>query len=260
MPADYAASVQGVAIRVTTLNSNGSLKATESYTSKSFIRVSFTPEYEEGDEITEKNADGTVCITFKAPDTLKRATMEIAVCDPDPVLAQLLSGGVLLAADVTRGTGAGTTAAEPVGWASAQVGEDPSGDGVAVEVWSRAIIDGKPAQPNPYFHWVFPYVKTRLSGDRVIENGLLANTYEGFGVGNIGFGTGPDDGGDTEWRWPDVTDRPYMYARTAEFPNVDRGLTNWSGAGNTTTPVNPLATDQPGIADDIYNADETAGP
>jgi len=39
------------------------------------MRVSFTPEYEDGDEITEKNAAGEVCVTYKAPDTLKRATM-----------------------------------------------------------------------------------------------------------------------------------------------------------------------------------------
>jgi len=225
MTVDYAASVQGVAIRVTKLNSTGGLVAEESYTSKSFIRVSFTPEYEEGDEITEKNADGTVCVTFKAPDTLKRVTMEVAVCDPDPVLSAMLSGGVVLAGGTAPNV-------EPRGWASAQVGEDPSGDGVAVEVWSRAIVDGKPANPNPYFHWVFPYVKTRLSGDRVIENGLLANTFEGFGVGNTEFGEGPDTTGtanpNTQWNWPDVTDRPYMYARTNGFPDVARGMWNWS--------------------------------
>src|SRR3954462_5036542 len=97
MPTDYAASVSGVAIRVTRLNASGGLVATQSYTSRSFIRVSFTPEYEEGDEITEKNADGTVCVPFKAPDPLKRATREVAVCDPDPILSSMLSGGVLLA-------------------------------------------------------------------------------------------------------------------------------------------------------------------
>src|SRR3954471_11100894 len=127
MPVDYAASVQGVAIRVTKLDTDGSLLGDQSYTSKSFIRVSFTPEYEEGDEITEKNADGTICVTFKAPDTLKRVTMEVAVCDPDPVLSTLLSGGVLLVGPV--GTGAGAPV-EPRGWASAQTGEDVSGFGV----------------------------------------------------------------------------------------------------------------------------------
>jgi hypothetical protein len=248
MAQDYAASVQGVAIRVTELNSTGGLLVSGSYTSKSFIRVSFTPEYEEGDEITEKNADGTVCVTFKAPDTLKRVTMEVAVCDPDPVLSSMLSGGVVLAGD-PDGAGAGTS--EPLGWASAQVGEDPSGDGVAVEVWSRAIVDGKPANPNPYYHWVFPYVKTRLSGDRVIENGLLANTYEGFGVGNAQFGEGPDGTTavpNTTWRWPSVTDRPYMYARSAGFPNVGRGMHKWdSGAAPTPVTFADVAGDQDGI-------------
>jgi hypothetical protein len=246
MAQDYAASVSGVAIRVTELQTTGDLSPTGSYTSKSFIRVSFTPEYEEGDEITEKNADGTVCVSYKAPDTLKRVTMEIAVCDPDPILSALLSGGVVLA---------GGTTPEPLGWASAQVGEDPSGDGVAVEVWSRAIVDGKPAGTNPYFHWVFPYVKTRLSGDRVIENGLLANTYEGFGVGNSAFDTGPDGttaSPNTAWRWPDVTNRPYMYARSAGFPDVDRGMHNWS-TGSAPAPV-PFA-DVAGPDDDII--DET---
>jgi hypothetical protein len=244
MAEDYAASVQGVAIRVTRLNESGGLVTAESYSSKSFIRVSFTPEYEEGDEITEKNADGTICVTFKAPDTLKRVTMEVAVCDPDPILSQMLSGGLLLAGDVDGDV-------SPMGWASAQVGEDPSGNGVAVEVWSRAIVDGKPANPNPYFHWVFPYVKTRLSGDRVIENGLLANTYEGFGVGNDEFGEGPDTAGtatpNTQWRWPDVTDRPYMYARTDGFPDKDRGMWDWS----TGTAVAVPFTDVAGDDDDI---------
>jgi hypothetical protein len=250
--ADYAASVQGVAIRVTRLDPNGVLIPTESYTSKSFIRVSFTPEYEEGDEITEKNADGTVCVTYKAPDTLKRATMEVAVCDPDPVLSSMLSGGIILAGMVEPQpqTPDADTDVYPLGWASAGVGEDPSGNGVAVEVWSRAIVDGKAALQMPFFHWVFPYVKTRLSGDRVIENGLLANTYEGFGVGNRAFGEGPDassgvEEGSTAWRWPEVTDRPYMYARAGSAPNVARGLWNWT----TGTPV----------AIDAMDLDEGAG-
>ena len=65
---DYAASVQGVAIRVTRLLANGTLSTVpgDSITTTKFIRVSFTPEYEDGDEFTEKAADGTLCISFKA--------------------------------------------------------------------------------------------------------------------------------------------------------------------------------------------------
>jgi hypothetical protein len=227
MPTDYAASVQGVSIRVTRLDESGNLLTgpMDSYTSSSFIRTSFTPEYEDGDEITEKSADGTVCVSFKAPDTLKRVTMEIAVCDPDPELSALLSGGLLLSDTDNQGNEVS------LGWASAQVGEDPSGNGVAVEVWSRAIQNGKPAATNPYFQWIFPYVKTRLSGDRVIENGLLATTFEGFGLGNINFRSGPDG----SWRWPAATDRPYLYARSPWAPQGLRGFFTWT-AGVPATP------------------------
>ncbi len=222
---DYAASVQGVALRVTRLNSVGNLMTgpMDSYTTSSFIRLSFTPEYEEGDEITEKAADGTVCVSFKAPDTLKRVTMEIAICDPDPEFTALVSGGVLLTRQRTPGDQSTT---QSVGWASPQVGEDPSRDGVSVEVWSFAVQNGKKAPSNPYFKWVFPYVKVRQSGDRVVENGLLANTFEGFGLGNLGFGIGPDG----RWEWPSVTDRPYMFSRDEWAPIGYKGWYAWDSS------------------------------
>jgi hypothetical protein len=120
------------------------------------------------------------------------------------------------------------------------VGEDPSGDGVAVEVWSYAVKDGKRASVNPYFHWVFPYVKVRQSGDRVIENGLLANTFEGFGLGNVEFDEGPDG----RWEWPLVTERPYMYARSSWAPVGYKGLYTWNPVSGLGTAV--AALDDPG--------------
>lgn len=230
MPQDHAASVQGVAIRVTRLDGSGNLLsgASDSYTTSAFIRTSFTPEYEEGDEITEKAADGTVCVSFKAPDTLKRVNLEIAICNPDAELSALLSGGLMLSGPKDPKDITGTSPEIVQGWASAQVGEDPSGNGVAVEVWSRAIQNGKPASYNPFFRWVFPYVKTRLSGDRVIENGLLATTFEGFGLGNINFRSGIDE----SWRWPAATDRPYLYAREGWAPNGLNGFYTWAAKSN----------------------------
>lgn len=243
---DYAASVQGVAVRITALTSTGTLStaAGASIVTSAFTRVSFTPEYEEGDEITEKGADGTVCVTFKAPDTLKRVNLEIAICEPDPEIHRLLGGGVLL------------TDGSPViasGWASPVVGEDPVPYGVAVEVWSRAIQDGKAANTNPYFHWVFPYVKTRSSGDRVIENGLLANTFEGFGVGNSAFDQGPDG----RWNWPDVADRPYMFARSARAPTGLRGAYTWNTTTGASTAVTAITDPGPGIgpSDFVYDSE-----
>ena len=221
---EYAASIQGVSIRVTRLDASGNLlnDPGDSYTTSAFMRLSFTPEYEEGDEITEKGANGAVCVTYKSPDTLKRITMELAICEPDSELTQLLSGGLLLRKNL--GTYASADR-KSVGWSSPAVGDDPAGYGVAIETWSNAIIDGKKASTFPYFHWVFPYVKLRLSGDRVIENGLLANTFEGYGLGNTAFSTGLDE----RWEFPVATERPYSYARAAWAPTGRKGFYRWHG-------------------------------
>lgn len=228
---DYAASIQGVGIRVTRLDAFGNLLngPGDSYSTAAFIRTSFTPEYEEGDEITEKSASGVVCVSYKSPDTLKRITIELAICNPDPELTALASGGILLRKD----NGGGDIKSS--GWASPGVGDDPSGYGVALEVWSRAIRDGKPTNEDPYFHWLFPYVKMRLSGDRAIENGLLATTFEGFGLGNVSFGTGPDG----RWLFPSATDRPYLYSRADWAPIGLNGLYTWHG--ELTAPVSNIA-------------------
>jgi hypothetical protein len=221
---EYAASIQGVSIRVTRLDASGNLlnAAGDSYTTSGFLRLSFTPEYEEGDEMTEKGADGTVCVTYKSPDTLKRITMELAICEPDPELTQLISGGLLLRKNL------GTYASpdrKSIGWSSPATGDDPAGNGVAIECWSFAIIDGKKAATLPYFHWVFPYAKLRQSGDRVIENGMLATTFEGYGLGNTNF----SDGLDERWEFPVATERPYSYARSYWAPTGRKGFYTWHG-------------------------------
>jgi len=221
---DYAASIQGVSIRVTRLDAAGNLlnNPGDSYTTSAFMRVSFTPEYEEGDEITEKSANGTICVSFKAPDTLKRVTMELAICEPDSELSQLMSGGLLLRKNM------GTFAApdrKSIGWAAPGIGDDPSGNGVAIECWSFAVKDGKRAATLPYFHWVFPFCRLRQSGDRVIENGMLASTFEGYSLGNVEFNTGLDE----RWEYPVATERPYAYARSSWAPTGRKGFYEWHG-------------------------------
>lgn len=227
---EYAASIQGVSIRVTRLDAVGNLLTGpgDSYTTSAFMRVSFTPEYEEGDEITEKGANGVVCVTYKAPDTLKRTTMELAICEPDPELSALISGGLLLRKNIGTAEDPNT---KSVGWAAPGVGDDPAGDGVAIEVWSHAVKSGKKAGVLPYFHWIFPFVKMRQSGDRVIENGLMANTFEGYGLGNANFLSGIDG----RWEFPVAAERPYAYARTDWAPTGLNGFYTWTD--NATDPV-----------------------
>lgn len=231
---DYAASIQGVSIRVTRLDAAGNLLNSpgDSYTTSAFMRLSFTPEYEEGDEIVEKSANGIICVSYKAPDTLKRVTMEVAICEPDTELSQLMSGGLLLRKNL------GTFAApdrKSIGWAAPAVGDDPAGNGVAIECWSFAVKDGKRAATLPYFHWVFPFCRLRQSGDRVIENGMMASTFEGYSLGNVTFGTGLDE----RWEFPVATERPYSYARASYAPTGLRGFYEWHG--DLTAAVNNVA-------------------
>jgi hypothetical protein len=213
------------------------------------MRVSFTPEYEEGDEITEKNANGVVCVTYKSPDTLKRITMELALCEPDAELTNLISGGLLLRKNVGSFSSPDN---KSIGWAAPAVGDDPAGNGVAIEAWSHAIKDGKKSSTLPYFHWVFPYAKLRQSGDRVIENGMLATTFEGYGLGNIEFQSGPDG----RWEFPVAAERPYSYARTTWAPVGLTGFYTWNyvGEGTTENTTYNAVTNLDGISAKITNA------
>lgn len=221
---DYAASIQGVSIRITRLDASGNLLNNDgdSYTTSGFMRLSFTPEYEDGDEITEKSANGTICVSYKAPDTLKRVTMELAICEPDPELTELMSGGLLLRKNLGSYASPNN---KSVGWSSPGIGDDPAGYGVAIECWSFAVANGKRASTLPYFHWVFPYCRMRQSGDRVIENGMLATTFEGYSIGNSNFSDGLDD----RWEFPLATERPYSYARTSWAPTGRKGFYTWHG-------------------------------
>lgn len=204
MAHDNASSVAGMAIRVTRLAADGNLVTgpSASYVTKKFVSLGFTPEYETGDEFTTKAADGSVCVTWKAPDTLKRVTLSIALCDPDPEFTEMISGGTLL-----------SSGGQSVGYKAPLVGVDATPNGVAIEVWSIANVNGRQAATNPYWHWVFPYAQMHQAGERAIQNDLLATSFEGWGVGNTGFGDGP-----AAPLWPFASDSPVAYARTTTIP------------------------------------------
>lgn len=204
MAHDNASSVAGMAIRLTRLTASGAHATgpSASYVTKKFVSLGFTPEYETGDEFTTKAADGSVCVTWKAPDTLKRVTLSIALCDPDPEFTEMLNGGTLL-----------SSGGSSVGYKAPLVGVDATPNGVAIEVWSIANVNGRQAATNPYWHWVFPYTQMHLAGERAIQNDLMATSFEGWGVGNTGFGDGP-----AAPLWPFASDAPVAYARTSTIP------------------------------------------
>lgn len=203
MAQDNAGSVNGVVIRVTSLNPDGTkaIGPSASYVTKAFIQFTITPEIEAGTDVVQKGADGQSCVTYKTADTLKRVNLSVALCDPDPEFTAIISGGTLLSA-------AGNTK----GWAAPLTGIDPTPNGVAIEVWSRAVLNGKNASIEPYWHWLVPFAVMRQTGDRVIQEGLLATEFSGWGTGNAPFVSPAAP------LWPYVTDRAYAMARSASIP------------------------------------------
>lgn len=253
---DNAASVRGVALRVSRLGIDGAPVAgtlCDVYITGGFINFSFTPAYSTGDEIETKNAAGEVCVYYKMPDTMKNVAMKLEICDPDPVLTEMLVGGdVLTAAYGTALSPPGMLPGETagIGYAAEAIGVQGAPYGVAVEVWAQAVVGGKSAAVAPYWHYVFPYVQFALDGDRVVENGALATVFAGTGGGNLAFGPGPnmDTSGVTpspsatawDWLFPQFTDRPYLYSRSIDAPVGLRGC-----FGNLGTPLTAIVAGTP---------------
>ena len=200
MTTDYASSVQGVALRVTKLATTGAplVGASTCFTTTAFMRLGFTPEYAEGDEVEEKSANGVVCVYYKMPDTLKRCSISLAICAPEPDLTAMLVGGSVLG--------------DSLGYAAPDIGTDPNPNGVGIEVWSRAVVAGKMAGVNPYWRWVFPFAQFRMTGERALENGMMANEFQGWSVGNSAFDGGPADD------WTYGTSAAFQYARDDALP------------------------------------------
>lgn len=231
---DNAASVRGIALRVTKLDASGAPAVGTScdvYMTGGFINFKFTPQYSTGDEIEIKNASGGVCVYFKMPDTLKNITVGLEICDPDPILTQLLVGGVVFT-EIANGSfmpdGAVNDDVLVVGYAAEKTGVEANPYGVAVEVWANAIVSGKAAAGYPYWHYLIPYSTWKLDGDRTVENGNLATVFSGTGGGNLAFGTGPNmDLSDItpavssdvfDWEQPAYTDRAFGYIRGGLAP------------------------------------------
>lgn len=207
MAYDKAASISGSVIRITKLTASGTtaVGASASFVTKAFISVKITPEYEAGIDITQKIADGTIGHAFKTNPTLKRVNITLGVENPDPELTELISGGIIMPGSQ--------------GYGAPLIGEDATPNGVSLEIWSRAILNGRPAAVNPYWHWLLPQAYMQATGDRTIAEGILLTEFTGWGTGNASFGTGSTN----TPVWPWVSDRAYAYARTATIPTIPAG-------------------------------------
>lgn len=213
---DGASSIQGNLLRATKLTGPGAVDGDwPVLVTNGFISASFSPEFEDGEEINQKAADGSVCVSYRGDDSLTRLTFNLSVCSPDPEVTAMLAGGSALM------NAAGT---DVLGYSSVEAGAKISNP-VAIEIWSTANVDGKPAADYPYWHWVFPYVKMRFDGTREFSNGLLSWEFSGQAIGNDALITSglPSGGAATEdfVAYKAALANPFTYVRTTGIPTGD---------------------------------------
>lgn len=204
MSYDNAGSLFALGMRVTKLNPDGSpmVGPRSSYTTDSLIQAQLGLEYEDGDEIVQKNGAGIICLTYKAPDSLKRGTISsLQICTPDPNVLQFMIGGRVL----ERGD-------QQVGYGAPEVGSDPNPDGFSLELWTRAIIDGAYAG---YFWWVVPRANLRPTDSWTLSGSdPLVPEFEGTGTQNPNWLDGPAG----DWEFP--SERVWQFVETATLPDL----------------------------------------
>jgi len=203
------ASLQCAAVRVTALDFDGSPSpGNNMYTSDQLTKIDFNPDMEAGQEVSNRGASGNLCVVYRTPDLLKRLTIELELCVPDPELEVLLSGG-----DVLYKVSAPT---DVQGWAYPRLMTDPTPNGVSVEAWTRYIVDGAQDPQQPYLHWVFPRMYLR-KGNRTIDVNAMANVYDGYAIENPSWGDGPAND------WPYASDKVVQAAFASGLPVIQTG-------------------------------------
>jgi hypothetical protein len=182
-------------MRVSQLDGTGKpLAGLQQYVSNALVRIDFNPDVEAGPEVSDRNASGALAVTWRIMDVIKRLTMTVELITPDPELEVILTGGTTYVS--------ATNNVEGAQYPPIMVESVPNG--VGIEAWTRAVVNGAQPTDYPWMRWVFPKVKLR-KGNRTLDINRLASPFEGFGFENAQFGTGPGK------------DIPYDASRVAQW-------------------------------------------
>lgn len=174
-------AIHVLALRATRLNTDGSPASgpNASYVSAHPMRVGLNPDTEEGEDRIQKNGADCACLTYRAPDQIKRWLYELDNCRIEPALFELMFG-----ADAIPGSEEGSIigAILPAGVG----GCDISAGGVGLEFWTRAWDGDRPLAGTPYIRWVVPKSMWAL-GDNEFSAEFATITAAGYSENNPAF-------------------------------------------------------------------------
>ena len=175
---------------------------------KGFIQIQLDPQYEDGEQIRQKLADGSLCVNDDDDDEFTMMQLTVDMCGVCPSVEQIVNGARLL------GTGA------PVTGTGAAYGEGVISSRFSLEVWQNVTGRGNcdPATGLPrYVYWSFPNVGHARRGASTIENAGLTMQFiaKTDGVGVL-WGDGPGTLG--PWAPAFVEGEHYLWNITTVAP------------------------------------------
>lgn len=165
-------SIKGKVMRVVRLNECGVpvVGAKSVVVSDGFIKVDLSPEYEDGEEFTVKNAWGDLCINEQDAPRLKSLGAAIDFCKVDPDLFEIVTGARLLLS--------GTDAHGYV------LNGDPPDGRFSLEVWSKVPgVGGCAGGTASWVYWLLPNLGLGRLGDVTVENGPVTFSLSGTSAG-----------------------------------------------------------------------------
>jgi hypothetical protein len=206
-----AGSIFALGARITKLDPAGAPLVGENncYVTEALISADIGNTYSEPDAIDLTNGQGQTCVHYQPTAVLLGGTLEnFLFCTPDPYILQFLIGGNVIE---------DTTSTSATGYQAPAVNTDPVPDGVAIELFSKAVLDNS-LLPGGLW-WVLG--RARLSPADAMSLGSadpLQPSFTGTLEQNPNFGDGPT--GDIEF----PTDRVWQFNYSQTIPVLSTGL------------------------------------
>jgi hypothetical protein len=185
MPAVCVAPIKARTIRLTAEDECGvpiTGVGSSQVTTNGFVSVEAAPEYEDGTEYIQKNANGELCVNEKDPSELKRVTLTSQFCLLDPDAFAIIAGERLLTAGGVGVTGTGVA-----------YGEGILTSRFSLELWQPISGVGActPGGVQRYLYWAFMNVGNANIGSFTFQNDVFtfeiaAETKRAFPGWNVG--------------------------------------------------------------------------
>lgn len=151
--------------------------------SDGMINVDATFNYLDPEEITQRNANGDLCIDDQGNPQLRWIDLSIVMCQVDPDAVNIVTGNPIVVDDDTPTT---NTVGFRVDTALTGTAE------FALELWSNVSNQAcSPSGVRSYGYWLLPFVGQARMGDFSVANAALNMTFTARTFPGSLWGTGP---------------------------------------------------------------------